>query len=169
MANQTKITINLEGLDNIRAAAGQKWYAKVGILGGSKNARAVFNKERVGSGDIDNVSLGVIHEFGSLSRGIPARSFLREPLESHKNEIMQFMKSPKVAEMILNGQFKSVFQWLGLIGEGIVQRAFATRGFGKWAPNAPETIKQKGSSAPLIDTGQLRKSITSEAAKYEKS
>jgi len=29
-----------------------------------------------------------------------------------------------------------------------------------WAPNSPRTVKRKGSDRPLIDTGQLRKSIT---------
>lgn len=40
--------------------------------------------------------------------------------------------------------------------------AFKTRGMsnGKaWAPLKPSTIKRKGSSKPLIDTGQLRNSI----------
>ena len=31
---------------------------------------------------------------------------------------------------------------------------------GPFTPNAPATVKRKGSSQPLIDTGNLRKSIT---------
>ena len=31
---------------------------------------------------------------------------------------------------------------------------------GTLTPNAPSTIKKKGSSRPLIDTGQLRQSIS---------
>ena len=31
---------------------------------------------------------------------------------------------------------------------------------GNWKPNAPLTIELKGSSHPLIDTGQMRQSIT---------
>lgn len=165
--NETKISINLEGLDEIRKGLGENWYAKVGILGSSKNARAKFNQERIGGEELTNVELGVIHEFGSAEHGIPARSFLRMPIETQKDEIMKFLSSAKVKEMIEQGRIKSVFQWLGLVGEGIVQRAFTTRGYGKWKPNAPYTIAQKGSSAPLIDTGQLRRSITSEAAKRE--
>ncbi len=33
---------------------------------------------------------------------------------------------------------------------------------GGWKPNAESTIKRKGSSAPLVDTGRLRQSFTAE-------
>ena len=57
---------------------------------------------------------------------------------------------------------KEVFVKIGIIAEGVVQEAFSTRGFGKWAPNSEMTIAQKGSDSPLIDTAQLRKSISSD-------
>ena len=34
-----------------------------------------------------------------------------------------------------------------------------------WAPNAPYTVAKKGSSTPLIDSGQLRQSISWEVKK----
>ena len=43
-----------------------------------------------------------------------------------------------------------------------IQEAFDTHGFGEWQPNAPSTIKAKGSSSPLIDTGALRGKIVAE-------
>ena len=43
-----------------------------------------------------------------------------------------------------------------------IQEAFDTQGFGEWTPNAPSTIKKKGSSSPLIDTGALRQKIVAE-------
>ena len=36
---------------------------------------------------------------------------------------------------------------------------------GSFTPNKPATIKRKGSSRPLIDTGHLRQSITSKVVK----
>ena len=36
----------------------------------------------------------------------------------------------------------------------------ATIGRGHFVPNAPNTIKQKGSSQPLIDTGRMRNSVS---------
>ena len=47
----------------------------------------------------------------------------------------------------------------GTQGENAVKGWF-TNPKNSWAENAESTIKQKGSSKPLIDTGQLRKSIT---------
>jgi len=38
-----------------------------------------------------------------------------------------------------------------------IKRAIANREF---VPNAPATIRKKKSSTPLVDTGQLRASIT---------
>ncbi len=40
-----------------------------------------------------------------------------------------------------------------------------SQGDGAWPPNAPSTIDQKGSAAPMIDTGQLRSSIRAESGK----
>jgi hypothetical protein len=31
---------------------------------------------------------------------------------------------------------------------------------GNWAPNAPATVKKKGSSKPLVDTGAMQRAIT---------
>lgn len=38
--------------------------------------------------------------------------------------------------------------------------AFATAGFGEWAPLRPSTIARKGSSRILIDTGSLMAALT---------
>lgn len=47
----------------------------------------------------------------------------------------------------------------GMLGQNVVRDWFVNPANG-WPPNAPETIKEKGSDKPLIDTGELRKSIT---------
>ncbi|MBY6921870.1 hypothetical protein HYH30_19035, partial [Clostridium botulinum] len=39
-------------------------------------------------------------------------------------------------------------------------RAWFTNPSNNWAENSAETIKRKDSDKPLIDTGELRKSIT---------
>ena len=54
------------------------------------------------------------------------------------------------------------------IGEALVEstklrfRSSSTPAGGKWAPLSPVTValRRKGSSAPLLDTGRLRNSIT---------
>jgi hypothetical protein len=46
---------------------------------------------------------------------------------------------------------------LGIWGQREIIKKFRDN---DWAPNAPFTVALKGSSTPLIDTGQLRQSIT---------
>lgn len=47
----------------------------------------------------------------------------------------------------------------GMLGQQIVQDWF-TNPNNLWPENAPSTVKMKGSDRPLIDTGELRRSIT---------
>ena len=50
-----------------------------------------------------------------------------------------------------------LFAKIGLKFEGMVKRKFRT---GPFKPLKPSTIRRKGSSRPMIDTGRLRNSIT---------
>ena len=54
------------------------------------------------------------------------------------------------------------FPILNILGAACVkqiQMAFASWGFGQWAPDTVATVERKGSNTPLIDTAQLRRSI----------
>ena len=53
-------------------------------------------------------------------------------------------------------QIERIYEQLALVAQGDVQLNIAR---GNWAPNAKSTIKQKGSSKPLIDTGKMRQSV----------
>lgn len=173
MVKQTQIKVDLTGLNDLIQKLGKDHYTKVGILGGNaaekhKNSETVTLKSgkrvRMSSGvesPFTNAEIAVIHEFGSVSRNIPPRSFLRMPIEEKKNELIRFLGSTRVKTLFDSGDIKKIFKILGIEAERIVQRAFESRGFGRWDPNAPSTIAAKGSSAPLIDTSQLRRSITS--------
>ena len=48
---------------------------------------------------------------------------------------------------------------MGAVGESIVQDAFSTGGFGKWKPSRMENKQTKQT---LVETQQLRNSITSD-------
>ena len=47
-----------------------------------------------------------------------------------------------------------------LVGMQMKSDISSTLTNGPWTPNSPVTIARKGSSRPLIDTGELRASIT---------
>jgi phage gpG-like protein len=156
--NASTITVNLAGLDRLRAAvksvAGM--YARVGILG-DKTAR------KDGEGG-SNALIGAVHEFGSVSRHIPERSFLRAPMATHlKKEVDK--SAPRIARAFADGTPEIAFAILGKKGEKVSKAAFDTSNDGKWPANAPDTISEKGSDRPLIDTGQLRRSISSDVQK----
>lgn len=148
-----EIRFNISSLKELRAELSKGYKAKVGVIGEKatrQNSQEGFN----------NAEIGIVHEMGSEFLNIPARSFLRKPLEENRKELVQFSESKK--QLIADGEVVKFFELLGIKAESIIQKAFATGGFGKWAANSPRTIAKKGSSAPLIDTGELRKSITSE-------
>jgi phage gpG-like protein len=158
VSKKSEITFNLDGLEDIRRKFGDSYVARVGILGGDVVRKA-------GDTGLTNSELGVIHEFGSDTNNIPPRSFLRMPIETHAREIFKGMDNQKVKEAVVSGDAIAVFKILGMIAEGFVKLAFASGGFGKWPALKQETIARKGSSAPLIDTGQLRRSISSDVVK----
>ena len=145
-----EIKINIKGLQGLeKNLIKNKKAIKVGILGGKNNRQD----------GLSNATIGAIQEFGSENKKIPARSFLKMPIMEKQREIGKF--SEKALKNALKTQNINIaFGQIGLFCVGIIQNAFDTKGFGKWKPNAPFTIKKKKSSSPLIDTGELRKSVT---------
>jgi hypothetical protein len=152
MSNEIKLDLKI--LKEIEKELKTNEYVKIGILG-NKNTRNDFNT---------NAMIGMVHEFGSAGKNIPERSFLRMPLRE---------KLPKMIKEIGKGvilglakQNANLFlKKIGVLGEQIIQEAFDTGGFGKWAKLSNKTIKRKGFDKTLIETTQLRKSITSEVKK----
>jgi len=106
--------------------------------------------------------IGAVHEFGTLDGHIPQRSWLRSTFRRTDAARKQF--TAELVKKVLKGSV-SVERALGLLGawavarvqETIVQRL--TEGPENQA-NAPSTIAAKGSSTPLVDTGQLKNAIS---------
>jgi len=105
-------------------------------------------------------SYGADNEFGVPERRIPERSFIRMPIETKAEKIAADVGKRK-RDRIEQGNIRGIFEDIGLAAEAVIQEAFDTRGFGTWKENAEMTIDKKGSDAPLIDQGLLRRSITS--------
>lgn len=142
----------------MKAALGKKLVVKVGILAGSKERD---------DGE-SNAEIGLKMEMGSITEHIPARSFLRMPIESHAKELRDYVaKNQGIKDAMLKGDAVRALKILGLKAEDIIQKAFESRGFGRWAANAPSTIAAKGSSRPLINTSQLRRAVESKVGKNE--
>lgn len=99
-----------------------------------------------------------VHEHGSPLWHSPPRPVLEPAIDNSKELISEQMK--KVAETALNGDDISPgLNKVGMLGQNIARDWF-TNPNNEWEPNTRNTIKTKGSDKPLIDTGELRKSIT---------
>lgn len=154
MTGDVTINFNLKGLEEFTKKMGS-YVARVGII----NDQAAQQHDKT---SLTNAEIGVIQQFGSLTNNIPPRDFLLMPIQKNRREILNAVNNPKLRRAVADGDYKKAYGILGAVGVGFIQQAFETGGFGQWEPNAPATIAAKGSSAPLIDTGQLRRAISSD-------
>jgi hypothetical protein len=94
------------------------------------------------------------HEFGL---GVPQRSFIRAWYNENQSKILDDIR--KLTKAALDGKMpaKRAFELLGARFQGDIQKRMSA---GIAPANAPATVKRKGSSTPLIDTGQLRSAIS---------
>jgi len=113
-------------------------------------------------GKINNASLMYIMTHGSPIRNIPARPVIEPAIEAagNKERIAAELKDAATAYLERDPQRAIDFlNRAGIAGMNASKRWF-TDARNAWEPDKPATIKRKGSARPLIDTGQLRKSIT---------
>lgn len=111
---------------------------------------------------IGNAALMFIHTNGSPLRGIPARPVIEPAIQQPNTKGMIAKQLAGAAKAALDGDQPLMVKYLdraGTIGES-ASKAWFTDPANNWAPNAPSTIAQKGSDSPLIDRGELRRSIT---------
>lgn len=105
----------------------------------------------------DGQGFMVLGETGPHKITIPERSFLRVPLRANQKEFANAFRQimPKVARGELT--IEQALNQIGAKAASVSQEAIAA---GIAPANAPSTVRQKGSSKPLIDKGHLRQAIT---------
>ena len=104
--------------------------------------------------DSKNATKAAINEYGTSK--IPQRPFMRTAVSRHGKSWGE--KSAKAVQSVMKGM--PISQVTELVGMQMKADISSTLTNGPWTPNAPSTIAKKGSSRPLIDTGELRASIT---------
>lgn len=111
---------------------------------------------------INMASLALIHERGSAANNIPARPFMKQTRQKAEGRFARLLR--RLYKQVVDGKVRPFdgLSKLGMAYEGEMKNTFTT---GSFTPNKPATIKRKGSSRPLIDTGHLRQSITSKVVK----
>jgi len=119
------------------------------------------NNEENESG-ISNAQLLYLHEQGVPSHNIPPRPVLNPALsqEEVRSKIKPIMRDA-AAQCLMHGNKEAAerdFHKAGMIGRDACKK-YITDG-NNLAPNAPSTIRKKGSSTPLVDTASMLNSIT---------
>lgn len=145
------IEIDTRGLDQFIRALKSVPKSRVGILG-EKNARD-------SKGGETNASIGARHEFG---KGKKLRSFLRMPLTNYLQKYLDksdAFDKETLSKVIAEGSLIPWLKKVALTAENVVGDAFKTGGFGEWFPS---NMKYKKVQMTLVETQQLRNSITSE-------
>jgi hypothetical protein len=111
--------------------------------------------------DVTNAELLFIHTKGSPIKNIPPRPVLEPAVEADGNRQAISAQLAASAKASLAGDKDTARKRMGktaLVGQNAARRWF-TDSRNNWAPNAPETIRRKGSDRPLVDTGAMRAAI----------
>lgn len=104
--------------------------------------------------DSYNAKKAALNEFGTEK--IPSRPFMRTAVNRYGKSWGN--KAAKSMKAIIQGM--GTDQVTELIGMQMKADISKTLINGPWTPNAAATIAKKGSSRPLVDTGELRSAIT---------
>lgn len=96
-------------------------------------------RERDG-GEIDNVQLAAVHEFGSPAQGIPARSFLRAAVDEHVGQLREV--GGELAERVAMATLtaKQAGAQLGAFAVGLIQARMSN---GLKPPLSPKTLVKR--------------------------
>ena len=89
--------------------------------------------------------------------GVPRRAFMELAAEKIRKWFPEYMRTVMPDAEAGKVPIEDVLENAGSVGADLVKEAIADGG---WEPNAPETIRRKGSDKPLIDTDAMRQAAT---------
>lgn len=122
-----------------------------------KGARAGYIHDKRYPNGLSLVQNALIQEFGT--EHIPPRPFLRNTIKRNEKKWANFLKEYFNANMDGHMTLKMIALNIALMMQGDIQKSILSN---TPPPNKPSTIRQKGSSKTLIDTGLLLNSVQSE-------
>ena len=149
-----------EKLETLASFINSNPRVKIGVLGSSE--RRPSDKKK--GAPIDAVGLAAVHEFGSVKRNIPSRSFLRATMSNSSDKFKAALESGKslIFEKICSGRGDVFLNEVGAKWVGYVHDTFDNN---QW-PDVKEPYKsRKITDRILIETGAMLRSITHEVEK----
>lgn len=138
------------------------------VLVGVPSDRAYRNPETGETEPASNALIGYAMEFGLPDQNVPARPFLVPGVESARDTVVAQLRKGAVAASSpttsVNGHetAEKALAAAGMVAQAAVRAKITA---GPFVPLAPSTIAQRRArgrtgTRPLIDTAQLRNSIT---------
>ena len=133
-----------------------EYYIQIGVISAETKRKTIID---VG---LTNAELMYIHENGSAFNNLPARPVLEKTIKYAKTTLLD-----KTLKNCIDGithgwdrqQIEDELNKLCMRMQNYARKGMLRNELGL-APNKPSTIKRKGSDVPLVDTGQLARSIT---------
>lgn len=142
---KAKLKKNLQALS--------RYFVKIGV----PSTAAAPTDDKGAPMGISMAQLAYIHEQGSPSNNMPARPFNRLTKNRCKGQFRKLLRRSYLK--ILRGASPTrELKIIGVAYEGEMKNTFTISVF---VPLKPATVRSKGSSRPLIDSGALRGSIIS--------
>ena len=122
---------------------------KIGILEGSKTKDGA-----------DIAEYAAYNEEGT--KNIPSRPFIRSWVDSNGEKLRHFMDS--AYSHVVSGKWtaRDAFERLGQTVQSGIKKNIVSGGF---KPNSDSTVKRKGSSTPLVDSGDMRNAVNYKVVK----
>lgn len=135
-------------------------HSQSGVLVGIPEAETGRTDGGESKGPINNATLAYIHENGSERANIPPRRFMLPGINKVKAEIARHLSSAGAAA--IEGDEGAVDREFNKAGQTAVNSIRGMFVDNDWKKVSEKTQKRKGEdkTQTLIDTGQLRKSIT---------
>lgn len=124
-----------------------------------KSGRVLVGVPSGAGAEENGVSLaqvGAMVDFGT--KDMPERPFLRNGVREALPQVSRVARGDLSDVARGTKTLDIALERAGAIGAGSVKKYMVGSNF---APNAPSTIKRKGSSQPTVDEGQLRQAVTS--------
>lgn len=117
-------------------------------------------QEGLRDGEVTNAQKLWENTVGSPLKHVPARPLLEPAVEDRLDEIGATLQRGVLAGLVIGDEaMDAAYNRAGLMAQQAAV-AWFDNPKNNWKPNSPYTIQKKGSDAPLIDTGEMRKAIT---------
>jgi hypothetical protein len=135
---------------------------RIAELGEPKVYIGIPSSTNARQGASNNATIAAAHEMGAPSRGIPARPFLIPTMQNNAEKYTNLMAQGFRNALQDKEKAAEVYEKIGLVASSDVKDYIVS---GQFVPLKESTIDRKGSSKPLIDTGEMRNSISYEVRK----